>query len=580
MRLNVTAKISIGFGLVALAMGVTTVLLSGLARDVSSQSAEIADRRVPALAALADMKFATVEMQQWLTDVGATGDPAGFEDATAAASQFAEALERYRRTEGTAAAAARAAALKKDFENLYSSGRRMADAYLAQGREAGNVIMEEFDQGSDTLAAAMDPIMTEATAAVAEHAEAIQAGSRTTMRWLYVTLAVSVLLAVAAAVFLSRNLAASLGAEPEALADMAARLAGGEFAAAKGLHPDREHGVFAAVVRMAHALEHSLAGAAEREAQAREAGRRAEASAAAAEAARREAEEARSQGLREAAGLIEDLVARLGGAVELLSGLVARVAGGAETQRLRSAEAATAMEEMAASVLEVAGNASRASQSAAQARNKAGDGAAVVKDVVAAIGRVDSESRGMQRELDDLGDKAQGIGRIMGVISDIADQTNLLALNAAIEAARAGDAGRGFAVVADEVRKLAEKTMTATREVGEAVTAIQAAAHDSQARMAGTGDSVAESTRLADAAGAALAAIVALAEASADEVRNIATASEEQSAAGEEINRAVLDVSRISDETSQGMADCRQAIAGIQDVSGALQTLMSRLRQG
>lgn len=72
-----------------------------------------------------------------------------------------------------------------------------------------------------------------------------------------------------------------------------------------------------------------------------------------------------------------------------------------------------------------------------------------------------------------LGGQAENIGKVLGVINDIADQTNLLALNAAIEAARAGDAGRGFAVVADEVRKLAEKTMLATKEVGNAILAIQ-----------------------------------------------------------------------------------------------------------
>lgn len=122
---------------------------------------------------------------------------------------------------------------------------------------------------------------------------------------------------------------------------------------------------------------------------------------------------------------------------------------------------------------EVAGSTSRTAELADDSRNEARAGKALVMDMVASMGEIEKQSRTMRQGLEHLGAQAGDIGKIMGVINDIADQTNLLALNAAIEAARAGEAGRGFAVVADEVRKLAEKTMEATKQVGGAISTIQ-----------------------------------------------------------------------------------------------------------
>ncbi|TXC90563.1 chemotaxis protein [Metabacillus litoralis] len=72
-----------------------------------------------------------------------------------------------------------------------------------------------------------------------------------------------------------------------------------------------------------------------------------------------------------------------------------------------------------------------------------------------------------------LGKKSTEITSIISTITDIAEQTNLLALNAAIEAARAGEQGKGFAVVAAEVRRLAEQSQDAARGVKQIISSIQ-----------------------------------------------------------------------------------------------------------
>ena len=269
---------------------------------------------------------------------------------------------------------------------------------------------------------------------------------------------------------------------------------------------------------------------------------------------------------------------RVAAASEELSAQVEQVSRGADMQRSRVESTAAAMNEMNATVLEVARSAGNASEQSDETRKKADNGADLVNKVVKAINGVNSVALALQDNMKELGQQAESIGGVMNVISDIADQTNLLALNAAIEAARAGEAGRGFAVVADEVRKLAEKTMTATQEVGSNIQAIQNSARANIGEVTSAVKNITEATDLANASGQALSEIVSLAATNSSYVASIATAAEEQSATSEEINRALEDVSRVVSETADGMTQASAAVQDLSRVAQELRKLIERLR--
>ncbi len=296
-----------------------------------------------------------------------------------------------------------------------------------------------------------------------------------------------------------------------------------------------------------------------------------------AQEAKAEAERAKRQGMLQAAQRLESIVEIVTSASSELSSQIEESSRGAESQALRVDETATAMEEMTATVIEVAKNAAQAADTAGSARGKAQDGATIVGRVVAGMGEVQSQTHQLKSDMSLLGKQAEDIGRIMTVITDIADQTNLLALNAAIEAARAGDAGRGFAVVADEVRKLAEKTMAATKEVGEAIGIIQKSTRHNVENVDTSVKLIESATQLATESGAALSEIVHLVDSATDQVRSIATASEEQSAASEEINRSIEQVNLISTETSQAMREAAKAVADLAEQAQVLKGLITEL---
>ncbi|MDQ7836386.1 MAG: methyl-accepting chemotaxis protein [Humidesulfovibrio sp.] len=298
-----------------------------------------------------------------------------------------------------------------------------------------------------------------------------------------------------------------------------------------------------------------------------------------AEQALKQAEKAKQEGMLQAAQQLEGVVVIVSSASEELSAQIEESSRGSEEQSSRIGDTAAAITEMSSTVLEVAKNAAQAAETADLARHKAIDGANIVDQVVQGIGEVQKQAVALKEDMNALGQQAQSIGQVMNVISDIADQTNLLALNAAIEAARAGDAGRGFAVVADEVRKLAEKTMLATKEVGNAIRGIQDSAHKSIANVDETATLITSSTGMAAKSGEALKEIVSLVDTTTDQVRQIATASEEQSAASEEISHSIEDVNRLSIETADAMRQSAEAVGKMAEQAQILRRLIEQMEE-
>jgi methyl-accepting chemotaxis protein len=235
----------------------------------------------------------------------------------------------------------------------------------------------------------------------------------------------------------------------------------------------------------------------------------------------------------------------------------AQIAAGSQDLSGRTEQTASSLQQTAASMEELAGTVTHTAQSAHSANalakaasDAATQGGAVVQEVVTTMDAITESSR--------------RIGDITGVIDGIAFQTNILALNAAVEAARAGEAGRGFAVVASEVRSLAQRSADAAKEIksliGQSVERVEAGA--GQVQRAGDAmqhivDNVDKVTRI---------------------IAEITHASSEQSSGIGQVNTAVSELDRATQQNAALVEESTAAAHSLREQAQRLNETMKVFR--
>ena len=221
-----------------------------------------------------------------------------------------------------------------------------------------------------------------------------------------------------------------------------------------------------------------------------------------------------------------------------------------EQQAASLEETAASMEQLTATVKQNADNADQAHKLAKDVSDTADRGSEMVCYVI--------------EKMQDIAGSSNRIADILGVIDGIAFQTNILALNASVEAARAGEQGRGFAVVAGEVRNLASRSADAAKEIRQLISASQ--------------NHVSEGSDLAQQAGETMDEIATEVMRMTKLMREIASASQEQSRGIEQVNIAVSQMDETAQQNAALVQQSSAATRSLEEQSQALTSAMASFR--
>ena len=525
-------RLGLGFGIILLAFVSAGLIISLSLNAVDRNSRHITGESLPFLMMAYEIHINTTKAAELLTDAAATHNTAGIHEAEKAASLVKKNLEQFKgmfKRENDTASLKKLEEMERTFNTFLADGKKMVDVYITQGMDEGNKIMEVFDRTHDALVRQVGSFQKSQADEAMAFTKTNEDSVRSVKRVIFVIGGIAILLGIAVSVFITRSITFPIS-EAAAFSDT---LAGGDLRVHIEVNTKDEAG------QMLHSMN------------------------------------TMAENLRKIAARIKDAASDVASSSEELSATTEQISSGVNEQSKNLDQSAAALTEISQTIVEVARDSAGASEAARDSVHVAGEGKDVVERTVTRMMNIADNIENSSQAISELGESGKQIGDIIDVINDIAGQTNLLALNAAIEAARAGEQGRGFAVVADEVRKLAEKTSHATDEITGMIQTIQMRTESSVNGMKKNIEEAQEGLNLALQAQDFLNKIVHSSDNCLEKIQSIATATEQQSSAVEEVSSTIDNIAGLSASSSSAVSQINSATIELARIAGELRHLVS-----
>ncbi len=273
---------------------------------------------------------------------------------------------------------------------------------------------------------------------------------------------------------------------------------------------------------------------------------------------------------------LRQAAASIGTSASEMLAVASQVAAAATQTAASTSETTATVEEVKQTALLATEKASQVAENSQEVARVAENGRQAVEDTILGIEQMQGQMSLVAQTVNRLSEQTQAVGDIIATVSDLAEQSNLLSVNASIEAAKAGDAGRGFTVVAQEVKSLAAQSKLAVSQVRTILSEIQKAGSlvveaAEQSRVA------IESGRLQSLeSGEAIHRLTESVSESAQSAVQIAASSRQQLAGMEQISQALDSINAAGGESAKGTRQVEHEVKQLQDLALRLRRLVDR----